>query len=82
MKHTMFPITDGQLDKTIDLLVEKAQNPERYQILLESGCLADLYEADLTKVSRDVIRRALGLAMLPSDPNFLEVNYNLSLIHI
>jgi len=50
MKTTL---TDGQLMSTLKLLKQKGVTPERFQVLLSTGILADLLEADLESYHLD-----------------------------
>lgn len=56
--------TSGQLVKFTALLEQKDSNPERFQLFLGTGILADLLEADPTAINRDDFRKMIGLPPL------------------
>jgi len=56
--------TSGQLVKFTSLLEQKGSNPERFQLFLGSGVLADLLEADPSGIDREEFRKMIGLPPL------------------
>lgn len=56
--------TSGQLVKLTGLLEQRGSNPERFQLFLSSGILADLLEADPSAINRDDFRKYIGLPPL------------------
>lgn len=74
-------ITSGQLTKTIELMNQKGMTPERYNQLLESGILADVFDpgADLLG-DRNGVRKSIGLDILYDLDIFrISVDYGKSL---
>ncbi len=66
--------TDHQIDKILLLLKQKRVSIPKLQKLFGFGFLSDLFGADLSKVNRDDLRRALGYLY-----NLLEVDYESSI---
>ena len=65
--------TSGQLVKFTELGEQKGLNPERFQLLLQSGFFSDLLEINLSQINRDDFREAMGLLQLKFD---FVVDYN------
>lgn len=57
----------------LDLIREKAISSEQLQAVIDSGLLADLFDADISKVTREDFRRFLGLTLQPTFVG--EINY-------
>ncbi len=74
--HMKTAYTSGQLVKLTALLEQKGSNPERFQLFLESGVLADLLEADPAAIDREEFRKLIGLPPLVLR---ITVDYSLSL---
>ncbi len=71
--------TSAQLKKFIGLLEQKRVTPERFQRVLGSGILSDLFEEGATLTNRFTVQQALGLGPIPSEPVRLIVNYDQTL---
>ncbi len=71
--------TSAQSKKFIELLEQKGVTPERFQIVLGSGILSDVFEEKATLGNRFAVRQALGLCPLPSEPIVLIVDYSQTL---
>ena len=56
-------LTSGQLQTTLNLLKQQRMTPERYQLLCESGVLADIYGLEWEKVCPHSLRVAIQLAI-------------------
>ncbi len=67
--------TSAQSKKFIELLEQKGVTPERFQTVLGSGILSDIFEEKATLANRFTVRQALGLGPLPSEPIVLIVDY-------
>jgi len=68
--------TSGQLVKFTSLLEQKGSNPERFQLFLGSGVLADLLEVDPSRIDREEFRKMIGLPPLVLR---ITVDYSLTL---
>lgn len=68
--------TSGQLSSLATLLEAKGKDHQGFQSLLTNGTLADLIEADPTKIDREALRKVLGLT--PLDLQFF-VDYGMTL---
>jgi hypothetical protein len=71
--------TSAQSKKLIELLEQKGVTPERFQIVLGSGILSDVFEEKATLGNRFAVRQALGLGPLPSESIVLIVDYGQTL---
>ncbi len=71
--------TSAQLTKFFELLEHRGMTPARFQILLGSGILSDVFEERATLINRFAVRQALGLGPLPSEPIVLIVDYGQTL---
>lgn len=71
--------TSAQSKKFIELLEQKGVTPERFQTVLGSGILSDVFEEKATLGNRFAVRQALGLGPLPSEPIVLIVDYGQTL---
>ncbi len=71
--------TSAQSKKFIELLEQKGVTPERFQTVLGSGILSDIFEEEATLGNRFAVRQALGLSPLPSEPIVLIVDYGQTL---
>ncbi len=71
--------TSAQLTKFFELLEQRGMTPARFQILLGSGILSDVFEEKATLGNRFAVRQALGLGALPSTPGSHIVDYSLDL---
>ncbi len=71
--------TSAQLKKFIELLEQKGVTLERFQTVLGSGILSDVFEKKATLGNRFAVRQALGLGPLPSEPIVLIVDYGQAL---
>jgi len=60
-------------------LEQKGVTPERFQTVLGSGILSDIFEEKATLGNRFAVRQALGLGPLPSEPIVLIVDYSQTL---
>jgi hypothetical protein len=58
MKTTL---TSGQLQNTLTLLEQKGVTPERFQTVLSSGLLSDIFDPKAILDDRDAFRVALKL---------------------
>lgn len=74
--HMNTAYTSGQFVKFTSLLEQKGSNPERFQLFLGSGLLADLLEADPSAIDREEFRKLIGLPPLTLR---ITVDYSLSL---
>lgn len=68
--------TSTQLKKFIELLEQKGVTPERFQTVLRSGILSDVFEEKATLDNRYDVRLALGLGPLTSEPIVLIIDYS------
>ncbi|MFA6315368.1 MAG: hypothetical protein WC648_03335 [Candidatus Paceibacterota bacterium] len=71
--------TSAQSKKFIELLEQKWVTPERFQTVLGSGILSDIFEEKATLSNRFAVRQALCLGPLPSEPIVLIVDYGQTL---
>lgn len=71
--------TSAQSKKFIELLEQKGVTPERFQTVLGSGILSDVFEEKATLSNRFAVRQAIGLGPLPSEPIVLIVDYDQTL---
>jgi len=71
--------TSAQSKKFIELLEQKGVTPERFQTVLGSGILSDVFEEKATLGNRYAVRQALGLGPLPFEPIVLIVDYGQTL---
>jgi hypothetical protein len=67
--------TSAQLTKFCELLKQKGVTPDRFQLVLGSGILSDVFEPKATPFNRSAIRQALGLGPVLSTLVRLVVDY-------
>lgn len=67
-------LTARQIGKVIDLAEQKGQTPERFQEVLGSGYLSDIFEHDARLGNRNALREVLGLPPLQL---IIEVDYGM-----
>jgi hypothetical protein len=70
--------TPDQLRKMMDVVPE-GTSLERFQAVLGSGLVTDIFHADAQIANRLAVRRALGLGALPSTPGSHIVDYDMTL---
>jgi len=70
--------TPAQMQKFMEV-VPPGTSSERFQAVLGSGLVADIFHADAQITNRLAIRQALGLGALPSEPGSHFVDYGMSL---
>lgn len=70
--------TPAQMQKFMEV-VPPDTSLERFQAVLGSGLIADIFHADAQIANRLAVRQALGLGALPSTPGCHIVNYTLDL---
>jgi hypothetical protein len=70
--------TSEQLGKLNLLLKQRGATPERFQAILGSGLISDIFDVGAKIHNRIAIRKALGLGALPGEPGSHIVNYGMS----
>lgn len=70
--------TPRQLQKMMDVIPE-GTSTERFQAVLGSGLVHDIFHSGARIANRLAVRRALGLGALPSTPGSHVVDYDMSL---
>ncbi len=70
--------TSAQFKKFTEILEQRQVNPDRFQAVLGSGLLSDVFEPEAKITNRLAVRQALGLGTLPSDPGRHSVDYSQS----
>jgi hypothetical protein len=63
----------------METLDQHCVDSERFQAVLGSGLVADIFHADAQIANRLAVRKALGLGALPSTPGSHVVDYSMSL---
>ncbi|MEI6552967.1 MAG: hypothetical protein WCO09_00180, partial [bacterium] len=71
--------TSQQLSKLNSILEQRGVTPDRFQEVLGSGLLSDIFDPRAKISNRIAVRQALELGVLPSEPGQHVVNYSLSL---
>lgn len=71
--------TPPQLKKFMETLGQHEVTADRFQAVLGSGLISDIFHPDAKIVNRLAVRQALGLGPLPSELGNHVVNYSLSL---
>lgn len=62
--NAILPYTQPQVDKLVSLLKQRGVNPDRFQVVLESGLLSDIFEPTAALANRLAVRCALGLGAI------------------
>ncbi len=77
--NAILPYTQAQANKLVSLLEQRGVNTDRFQVVLESGLISDIFEPNAALANRLAVRRALGLGALSSTPGSHIVDYDAAL---
>jgi hypothetical protein len=71
--------TPAQLKKLMETLEQNGVTTERFQVVIGSGLVSDIFHPEAKIANRLAVRQALGLGVLPSELSSHVVDYSQSL---